>query len=66
MKIVREAFLPDTILSSGLAIAFYCSIAGHACVWFFRRELFTSAHNVVFKSLLPLLGAVHAEVPVST
>ncbi len=58
MTIVSEDFLSDTILSLGLAIAFYYSITGYACVWFFRRELFTSARNIVFKFLFPLLGAL--------
>ena len=58
MTIISEDFLSDTILSLGLAIAFYYAITGFACVWFFRRELFTSASNVVVKFLFPLLGAL--------
>lgn len=58
LTIVSEDFLSDTILSLGLAIAFYYSITGYACVWFFRRELFASAHNVFFKFLFPLIGAL--------
>ena len=58
LTIVSEDFLSDTILSLGLAIAFYYAITGFACVWFFRRELFVSAHNVFFKFLFPLLGAL--------
>lgn len=58
MTIVSEDFLSDTILSLGLAIAFYYAITGFACVWFFRRELFDSGRNVVFRFLFPLLGAL--------
>ncbi len=58
LTIVSEDFLSDTILSLGLAIAFYYAITGYACVWFFRRELFSSLHNVFFKFLFPLLGAL--------
>ncbi len=58
LTIVSEDFLSDTILSLGLAIAFYYAITGYACVWFFRRELFSSVHNVFFKFLFPLLGAL--------
>ncbi|WP_411699786.1 APC family permease [Conyzicola sp.] len=58
LTIISEDFLSDTILALGLAIAFYYSITGFACVWYFRRELFASAHNVVFKLVLPLLGAL--------
>lgn len=58
LTIVSEDFLSDTILSLGLAIAFYYAITGYACVWFFRRELFSTVHNVFFKFLFPLLGAL--------
>ncbi|GAB2458879.1 amino acid transporter [Conyzicola lurida] len=58
MTIISEDFLSDTILSLGLAIAFYYAITGYACVWYFRCELFQNAHNVVFKFLFPLLGAL--------
>jgi amino acid transporter len=58
LTIVSEDFLSDTILSLGLAIAFYYAITGYACVWYFRRELFASAHNIVFTFLFPLVGAL--------
>ncbi len=58
MTIVSENVLADSILSLGLAIAFYYSITGYACVWYFRRELFASRHNLIFRFLLPLLGAL--------
>ena len=58
LTIVSEDFLSDSILSLGLAIAFYYAITGYACIWFFRRELFASASNVVFKFVFPLLGAL--------
>ena len=58
LTIVSEDFLSDSILSLGLAIAFYYAITGYACIWYFRKELFASAYNFVFKLLFPLLGAV--------
>ncbi len=58
MTIISENILADSILSLGLAIAFYYAITGFACVWYFRRDLFTSRHNAVFRFLLPLLGAL--------
>jgi amino acid transporter len=58
MTIISEDFLSDTILSLGIAIAFYYAITGFACVWFFRRTLFDSARNVVFRLVFPLLGAL--------
>jgi amino acid transporter len=58
MTLISENFLADTILSLGLAIAFYYAITGFACVWFFRRTLFQSARNVVFRLVFPLVGAL--------
>jgi len=58
MTIVSQNFLADSIYSLGLAIAFYYGITGYACVWYFRKEWFTSAHAFTFKFLLPLLGAL--------
>lgn len=58
MTLISDNILQDSILSLGLAIAFYYAITGYACVWYFRRELFTSAQNFFFKGLFPLLGAL--------
>jgi amino acid transporter len=58
MTLISEDFLSDTILSLGLAIAFYYAITGFACVWFFRKTLFDSARNVVFRLVFPLAGAL--------
>lgn len=58
MTLISENFLADSIYSLGLAIAFYYGITGYASVWYFRRELFTSASNFFFKFLFPLLGAL--------
>ncbi|SFR68421.1 Amino acid transporter [Agromyces sp. CF514] len=58
MALISDSLLQDSILSLGLAIAFYYAITGYACVWYYRRELFTSARNFFYKGLLPLLGAL--------
>jgi amino acid transporter len=58
MTLISENFLADSIYSLGLAIAFYYGLTGYACVWYFRKELFASAFNVVYKFLFPLLGAL--------
>jgi len=58
LTIISEDFLSDSILSLGLAIAFYYAITGYACIWYFRRELFANRFNFVFKFLFPLLGAL--------
>lgn len=58
MTLISDNILQDSILSLGLAIAFYYGITGFACVWYFRRDLFTSARNFFYRGLLPLLGAL--------
>ncbi|WP_125132485.1 APC family permease [Microbacterium sp. 10M-3C3] len=58
MTLISDNILQDSILSLGLAIAFYYAITGYACVWYFRRELFTSTRNFFYRGLLPLLGAL--------
>lgn len=58
MTLVSDNILQDTILSLGLAIAFYYAITGFSCVWYFRRELFNSGRNFFFRFLFPLVGAL--------
>ena len=53
-----ENALWDTITALGLMICFYYGVTALACVWYFRRELFSSARNIVFKFLAPLVGGV--------
>ena len=50
--------LTDTIYSLGIMICFYYGLTAFACIWFFRRELFSSAASFVFKLLFPLLGGL--------
>ncbi|MET1051675.1 MAG: APC family permease [Mycetocola sp.] len=58
MTLISENILADSILSLGLAIAFYYGITGFACVWYFRKVLFRSARDFFFKGLFPLLGGL--------
>jgi amino acid transporter len=58
MTLISDNILQDSILSLGLAIAFYYSITGYACVWYFRKDLFTSGRNLIYRGILPLLGAL--------
>ncbi len=55
---ISNRVLWDTIYSLGLMICFYYGLTAFGCIWFFRKELFTSAYNVVFKFLFPLLGGL--------
>ncbi|SFP78764.1 amino acid/polyamine/organocation transporter, APC superfamily [Geodermatophilus dictyosporus] len=58
MTIISENVLIDTIYALGLMICFYYGLTAYACVWYFRRELFRSPRDLVFKGVLPLLGAL--------
>lgn len=58
MTLISDNILQDTILSLGLAIAFYYSITGLACVWYFRHTLFASWRNFWYRLVFPLLGSV--------
>ncbi|QKT07326.1 APC family permease [Gordonia sp. X0973] len=58
VKLLSEHALWDTIAALGIMICWYYGITAFACVWFFRRELFDSVHNIVFKLVFPLLGGI--------
>ena len=55
-RVLSENALWDTIAALGLMICFYYGITAVACLWYFRKELFTSVRNFFFKFLFPLLG----------
>jgi amino acid transporter len=58
MTVLSERVLTDTILALGIMICFYYGLTAFGCIWFFRHQLFSSAYNVVFKFLFPLLGGL--------
>ena len=58
VKLLSDNALWDTIAALGIMICWYYGITAFACVWFFRRELFDSVHNIVFKLVFPLLGGL--------
>ena len=58
LHILSHNALMDTILALGIMICFYYSLTAFACIWFFRRELFTNVNSFVFKLLFPLLGGL--------
>lgn len=58
MTLISDNILQDSILSLGLAIAFYYAITGYACFWYYRRDLRNSARDLWFKGIFPLLGAL--------
>lgn len=56
--LVSQNLLTALIQSIGLMIAFYYGLTGFSCVWFYRRNLFTSPRNFVMQGLFPLLGGL--------
>lgn len=58
MTFISDNVLQDSILSLGLAIAFYYAITGFSAVWYFRRDLRNSAKDLFNKGVFPLLGAL--------
>jgi len=58
MSFLSENLLSDSISSISLFIAFYYALTGFACAWYFRGTLRTSARNLWFRGILPLLGAL--------
>ncbi|REJ04105.1 APC family permease [Microbacterium bovistercoris] len=58
MTLISDNILQDSILSLGLAIAFYYAITGFACAWYFRKELKNSARDLWFKGIFPVLGGL--------
>jgi amino acid transporter len=58
LSIVSNNVLGDSISALVLLIAFYYTLLGLACVWYFRRELLRSAGDFVAKGLVPMVGTV--------
>src|SRR3954467_1553975 len=52
-----ENVLQDSIVATGMLIAFYYGLTGFACAWQFRRAL-RSARDVLVRFVLPLLGGM--------
>lgn len=58
LTFLSENALADSVASLGLAVAFYYGITAFACVWYFRRTLFSSARNLFFRGVFPLVGGI--------
>lgn len=56
LSFVSARALADSVASLGLAVAFYYGITAFSCVVYFRRTLFSSARNLFFRGIFPLLG----------
>jgi amino acid transporter len=48
----------DAVIAIGLYIAFYYGLSAFACVWYYRRNLTSSARNLWMQGILPLTGGL--------
>src|SRR3954468_20818713 len=58
LTLISDDILADTIAAVGLMIAFYYGLTGFACVWFYRKTMFSSFRNVVMRGIFPLAGGL--------
>ncbi len=56
MSIISDNVLAATIESIALAISLYYAIVAFACTWYFRKELFLTFKDTLFKLIFPVLG----------
>jgi amino acid transporter len=54
--VISPTLLSALIGSIGLMIAFYYGLTGFACVWFYRKTLFSSVRSFFMRGLFPLAG----------
>ena len=50
--------IADAVTSCGVFIATYYGLTGFACVWYYRKNLTSSARNLWMQGILPLLGGL--------
>jgi amino acid transporter len=48
----------DAVTSIGMFIAFYYGLTGFACVWYYRRNLTSSARNLWMQGIIPMTGGL--------
>ncbi len=56
LSLVSNNVLGDSISAIVLLIAFYYTLLGLACLWYFRRELLRSSGDLLAKGILPAIG----------
>ncbi len=50
--------IADAVTSCGVFIATYYGLTGFACVWYYRKNLTSSARNLWMQGILPLVGGL--------
>lgn len=56
--VISVNLLTALIGSIGIMIAFYYGLTGFACVWYYRKTLFSTVRNFFMRGLFPLLGGL--------
>jgi amino acid transporter len=56
--LISHTVLELAVVALGIPVCFYYGSTGLACVWYYRRELFTSARRFALTGLLPLIGGL--------
>ena len=56
--LISAQLLGALIGSIGLMIAFYYGLTGYACVWYYRKTMWSSFRHVIMRGVFPLLGAL--------
>jgi amino acid transporter len=57
LTVLSKNVLQDSIVATGMLIAFYYGLTGFACAWEFRRSL-RGPRDVAMRFVLPLLGGL--------
>ncbi len=55
---ISVSLLNALIGSIGLMIAFYYGLTGFACVWYYRKTLFSSVRHLIMRGIFPLAGGL--------
>jgi amino acid transporter len=58
IRLASQNVLSDTVAALAILACFYLSLTSLACVWYFRKEWFTSTRSLFLRFLLPLLGGL--------
>ncbi len=68
LTLTSENILADTIAAVGLMIAFYYGLTGFACVWFYRKTMWSKPRDILMQGVIPhprrraALGGLHLRV----
>lgn len=58
ISLASQNLLSDTVTALSILVCFYLSLTSLACVWYFRRQWFSSVPAFLLRLLAPLTGGV--------